>query len=111
MRLMAVMSYLHTMIKGKRLHGAHGMHGLRRLLFLENSVNTHQYLAKKYSGEVDISSATENRSYESPPSPHTTQAALIQHNKRAAYQADCIWGQETTTCICQMETKSLAYWG
>jgi hypothetical protein len=53
----------------------------------------------------DISSATENRSYDSPP----TQAALIQHIKRAAYQAVCIWGQETT--ICQMETKSLAYWG
>ena len=46
MRLMAVMSYLYTMVKGKRLHGTHGMHGLRRLLFLENSVNTHQYLAK-----------------------------------------------------------------
>ena len=46
MRLMAVMSYLHTMVKGKRLHDTHGMHGLRRLLFLENSVNTHQYLAK-----------------------------------------------------------------
>jgi hypothetical protein len=55
----------------------------------------------------DISSATENRSYDSPPP--TTQAALIQHIKRAAYQAVCIWGQETT--ICQMETKSLAYWG
>ena len=56
----------------------------------------------------DISSATENRSYDSPPPP-TTQAALIQHLKRAAYQAVCIWGQETT--ICQMVTKSLAYWG
>ena len=50
----------------------------------------------------DISSATENTSYDSPPSPSTTQAALIQHIKRAAYQAICIWEQETT--ICQMET-------
>ena len=44
-----------------------------------------------------------------PPPPPTTQTALIQHIKRAAYQAVCICGQETT--ICQMETKSLAYWG
>ena len=87
---MAVMSYLHTMVKGKRLHGTHGMHGLKRLLFLEI--------------------ATKHRSYDSSPSPPpTTQAALILHIKRAAYQAVCIWGQETT--ICQMETKSLAYWG
>jgi hypothetical protein len=57
----------------------------------------------------DISSATENTSYDSPPSPSTTQAALIQHIKRAAYQAICIWEQETT--ICQMETKSPVYWG
>jgi hypothetical protein len=54
----------------------------------------------------DISSATKNRSYDSPPSP-PPQAALILHIKRAAYQTVCIWGQETT--ICQMETKSLAY--
>ena len=46
----------------------------------------------------DISSATENTSYDSPPSPPTTQAALIQHIKRAAYQAVCIWGQKTTIC-------------
>jgi len=37
-----------------------------------------------------------------------TQAALIQHNKRAVYQAGCIWGQAT---ICQMETNSPADWG
>ena len=45
----------------------------------------------------DISSATENRSYDSPPTPSTptSQAALIQHIKHAAYQAVCIWGQET----------------
>jgi hypothetical protein len=46
MRLMAVMSYLHTMEKGEILHGTHEMHGLKRLLFFENSVNTHQDLAK-----------------------------------------------------------------
>ena len=58
----------------------------------------------------DISIATKNRSYDSSPSPPpTTQAALILHSKRAAFQAVCIWGQETT--IFQMETKSLAYWG
>ena len=34
---------------------------------------------------------------------------IYQHIKRAAYQAVCIWGQWTT--ICQMETKSPAYWG
>ena len=28
------------------MHGKHRMCGLRRLLFLEASVNTHQYLAK-----------------------------------------------------------------
>jgi hypothetical protein len=33
----------------------------------------------------------------------------ILHIKRAAFQSVCIWGQETT--ICQIETKSLAYWG
>jgi hypothetical protein len=37
-----------------------------------------------------------------------TQAALIQHIKRAAYQAGYIWGQAT---ICQMETNSPADWG
>jgi hypothetical protein len=51
----------------------------------------------------DISSATKNRSCDLPPPPPTTQAALIKHINRAAYQVVCIWGQETT--ICQMETK------
>ena len=37
----------------------------------------------------DISSATKNRSCDSPPP--TTQAALIQHIKHTAYQVVCIW--------------------
>ena len=37
-----------------------------------------------------------------------TQAALIQHIKRGAYQAGCIWGQAT---ICQMEINSSEDWG
>ena len=41
------------------------------------------------------------RSYDSIP---PTQAALIQHNKRAAYQAGCIWGQAT---ICQWKLTAL----
>jgi hypothetical protein len=113
---MAVMSYLHTMVKGKRLHGTHGMHGLRRLLFFRKlnqyppvlGEDDQSILEKFVVTMYDISSATENRSYDSPPSPPTTQAALIQHIKRAAYQTVCIWGQETT--ISQIKTKSLAYW-
>jgi hypothetical protein len=35
--LPAVMSYLHSMTKGKRVHGKYKMYGLRHLLFLETS--------------------------------------------------------------------------
>ena len=44
--------------------------------------------------------ARKQRSYDSIP---PTQAVLIQHIKRAAYQAGCMWGQAT---IYQMETNS-----
>ena len=37
-----------------------------------------------------------------------TQVALIQHIKRAAYQAGCTWGQAT---ICLMEINSPEDWG
>ncbi|KAJ8375399.1 hypothetical protein SKAU_G00059790 [Synaphobranchus kaupii] len=49
--------------------------------------------------------ARKQKPYEAIP---PTRAALIQHAKRAAYQAGCIWGQAT---VCQMETKSPANWG
>jgi hypothetical protein len=65
---MAVMSYLHTMVKGKRLHGTHGMHGLKRLLFLEI--------------------ATKHRSYDSSPPQHKQLSFYILsvlHTKQFAY--------------------------
>jgi hypothetical protein len=37
-----------------------------------------------------------------------TQAALLQHTKRAAYKAGCIWSQPT---VSQPETHSPADWG
>lgn len=37
-----------------------------------------------------------------------TRAVLLQHAKRAAYQAGCIWSQST---LCQPETPSPADWG
>ncbi|KAJ8364285.1 hypothetical protein SKAU_G00131160 [Synaphobranchus kaupii] len=49
--------------------------------------------------------ARKQKPYEAIP---PTRAALIQHAKRAAYQAGCIWGQAT---VCQMETKSPSDWG
>lgn len=49
--------------------------------------------------------ARKQRSYQSIP---PTQAALVQHLKRAAYQAACIWSQAT---VCQPETQSPADWG
>ena len=45
------------------------------------------------------------RSYDAIP---PTSAALIQHVKRSAYQAGCIWGQAT---VCKMQTESPANWG
>lgn len=42
------------------------------------------------------------RSYEAIP---PTTAALLQHTKRAAYQAGCVWGQGTQ---CQPEPESPA---
>jgi len=49
--------------------------------------------------------ARKQRSYEAIP---PTRAALIEHAKRAAYQAGCIWGQAT---VCQMETQNPGDWG
>ncbi len=49
--------------------------------------------------------ARKQRSYKSIP---PTRAALMQHLKRSAYQAKCIWSQAT---VCQPETLSPADWG
>ena len=50
--------------------------------------------------------ARKQKSYEAIP---PTQAALLQHTKRAAFQAGCIlWSQST---VCQPETESPADWG
>ena len=49
--------------------------------------------------------ARKQKSYDAIP---PTRAALVQHTKRAAYQAGCIWGQAT---IRQMEFDSPAEWG
>ena len=49
--------------------------------------------------------ARKQRPYEAIP---PTRAALLQHTKRAAYQAGCIWGQATQ---CQPEAESPADWG
>ena len=49
--------------------------------------------------------ARKQRPYESIP---PTQAALLQHVNRAAYQAGCIWSQST---VCQPETESPDDWG
>lgn len=39
-----VVSAIHG--KGEKVPGKHGMYGLRLLLFLDNSVNTNQYMTK-----------------------------------------------------------------
>lgn len=44
--------------------------------------------------------ARKQRSYDAIPPTH---AALIQHTRRATYQAGCIWGQTT---VCQMEFQN-----
>ena len=49
--------------------------------------------------------ARKQRPYEAIP---PTRAALLQHTKRAAFQAGCIWGQATQ---CQPEAESPADWG
>ena len=49
--------------------------------------------------------ARKQKSYQSIP---PTQAALVQHLKRSAYQAGCIWSQAT---VCQPEILSPADWG
>eukprot|EP00745_Piridium_sociabile_P026562 TRINITY_DN4240_c0_g2_i9.p1 TRINITY_DN4240_c0_g2~~TRINITY_DN4240_c0_g2_i9.p1 ORF type:complete len:1084 (-),score=281.98 TRINITY_DN4240_c0_g2_i9:490-3741(-) len=49
--------------------------------------------------------ARKQRPYESIP---PTRAALLQHVKRAAYQAGCVWSQST---VRQPETQSPADWG
>ena len=49
--------------------------------------------------------ARKQRPYEAIP---PTRAALLQHVKRAAYQAGCIWGQST---VWQTESQSPANWG
>ena len=47
---------------------------------------------------LDLFFARKQRSYDLIPPTH---AALIEHAKRAAYQAGCIWGQ---ALVCRMET-------
>ena len=37
-----------------------------------------------------------------------TRASLVEHVKRATYQASCVWSQATA---CQMNTESPANWG
>ena len=49
--------------------------------------------------------ARKQRSFQSIP---PTQAALVQHSKRAAYQAACIWSQSVMR---QPETQNPADWG
>ena len=49
--------------------------------------------------------AKKQRPYEALP---PTKATLLQHTKRAAYQAGCMWGQATQ---CQPEVESPADWG
>ena len=49
--------------------------------------------------------ARKQRSYQSIP---PTRAALVQHLKRATYQASCIWSQ---ALVCQPETQSPGDWG
>ncbi len=49
--------------------------------------------------------ARKQRSYKAIP---PTRAALLEHSKRAAYQAGCIWSQST---VCKPETQSPADWG
>ena len=49
--------------------------------------------------------ARKQRTYESIP---PTRASLLQHVKRAAYQAGCIWSQAT---VCQPHPESPADWG
>ena len=39
---------------------------------------------------------------------HPTRAALIQHTKRAAYQAGCVWAQ---AILHQPEAENPADWG
>ena len=49
--------------------------------------------------------ARKQRSYKAIP---PTQSALLQHTKRAAYQAGCVWSQAT---VCWPEAQSPANWG
>ena len=49
--------------------------------------------------------ARKQRAYEAIP---PTRAALLEHVKRAAYEAGCIWSQST---VCQPVTQSPAEWG
>lgn len=49
--------------------------------------------------------AQKQRSYEAIP---PTSAALLQHTRRAAYQAGCVWGQATQ---CQLVTEDPSEWG
>ena len=49
--------------------------------------------------------ARKQRSYETIP---PTQAALVQHTKRAAYQAGCIWSQ---SMLRQIEVENPTEWG
>lgn len=49
--------------------------------------------------------ARKQRSYQAIP---PTRAALLQHTKRAAYQAGCVWRQAT---LCEPEEQSPADWG
>ena len=49
--------------------------------------------------------ARKQSSYETIP---PTQAALVQHTKRAAYQTGCIWSQST---LRQMEVENSTEWG
>lgn len=49
--------------------------------------------------------ARKQRSYESFPPTH---GALIEHTRRAAFQAGCVWAQ---SIICNMENESPGDWG
>ena len=121
-----VMLFHHSVAKGRSLHGKPGMCVTRLLMSSANSANTppavddedletlENFVVMMYDrsstaegvddARLDMF-ARKQRPYEAIP---PTRDALLQHVKRAAYQAGCIWSQST---VCQPETQSPADWG
>ena len=111
--------------KAKKLHGRHGRFILKWLpssrscqyppvvenadynvfeKFVITMYDKNSTMDKVDEARLDLF-ARKQRSYDAIP---PTSAALIQHVKRSAYQAGCIWGQAT---VCKMQTESPANWG